>query len=88
MKTKFFKTVLPLVMLLLAVGMAFNTYALNSKKLMLETGWKHQTSATSCDDSAVECTRTSGDDCVDGIYPIYRKNLAGACTIKMFKPAN
>jgi hypothetical protein len=88
MKSNFFKTVFPVVMVLLAVVMAFNTNAMNKKRVLLETGWKHQTSATSCDNSPVECTRAEGDDCVDGTYVIYRKTLAGACSIKMFKPNN
>lgn len=89
MKSKFLKTVLPVLMLVVAIGLAFNTNAMNKKRaLLLETGWKHQTSATSCDNSLVECTREPGDDCVDGSLVIYRKTQAGACTIKMFKPEN
>ncbi|MFY0482502.1 DUF6520 family protein [Flavobacterium sp. PLA-1-15] len=87
MKNLFSKTVFPVALLLLAVGMAFNSNAMNKKRaLLLETGWKHQTSAASCDNSPIQCSRIEGDDCVEGTYVIYRKTLAGACTIKMFKP--
>lgn len=89
MRNIFSKTVFPAIMLLLAVGMAFNSNAMNKKKAMLlETGWKHQTSANSCDSSPIQCSREEGDDCVEGTFVIYRKTLSGACTIKMFKAPN
>ena len=82
---KFFKTALPVTLLLLAFGMAFNTNAMNKKKgQTTQVGWKHLSSASSCDTS-IECQIESGDDCLDGTLQVYRKNAQGVCNIKMFR---
>lgn len=90
MKTSFFKKILPMLAILLAVGGAYGTYAMNhsvSKGTLapVQAYIRNNPLGTSCTES-IMCSDQVFDLCTSGGVQLWKKNTSDRCVLEVYKP--
>lgn len=73
--------------LLLAVGAAFNTSAMNKKAALLgeERGFIRINNNINMCSESILCKTEPGDLCTTGVFQVWKKNSANQCVIELHK---
>jgi hypothetical protein len=93
MKTSFFKKILPMLAILLAVGGAFGTYAMSRAAKAEVTNFpgyiKNNPLGTSCTETQVMCSDVNDQICTINGLPtgtqLWKKNAQGRCVDEVYR---